>query len=413
MPQLQLYDGPAWSSLRPLTWLRAAGDVRVGLHTAAERWARLLPGAVSYLTHVHAGASYPTHVTDDNLVVAATALVHDGGFAQVALGLERGRALRHEGRLLAARLDRAATQTLLDGDGDHALLSAVRASDYRGEVSWLRRPHEVFAHNGAQLERDLAALDSGDARAELARANTVLGGHPIFLAEGAVCAASILDVREGPIALGPNSQVLPGALLRGPLAIGAHATVKMGAKVYGATSIGPHCKVGGEVQNVVFDAYSNKGHDGYLGNAVVGRWCNIGADTNASNLKNNYGSVRQWDYSAGRFAPTGSQFCGLVMGDHAKCGINTMFNTGTVVGVAANVFGAGFPRAFVPDFAWGGAGGFTTHRLDEAIATAEVMAARRGLELSQGARASLRSVFEASAAYRQWEGRGAPDPATS
>ena len=413
MPPLHLLDDASWSSLRPLSWLRPVGELRVGLLTAAERWRRLGAAPAGHLTQAHLRTAFGAALADDNLVVNAAALPHDRGEWLARLGTGEG--LLHGGRLLAARLGRRDAEALRGSSGDPAAVPHLRLREHGGGVSWLSRPHDLFRFNGEQLARDIDLLAAGRASAPVSPTNTVVGAHAVFLEPGAVCEASVLDARDGPLYLAAGAQVMPGCLLRGPLALGAHSTFKMGAKVYGATTVGPHCKVGGEVQNVVFQGYANKGHDGYLGNAVVGRWCNLGADTNASNLKNNYADVRTWDYGSGRFVDTGQQFCGLVMGDHAKCGINTMFNTGTVVGTAANVFGAGFPRAFVPDFAWGGAGGFSTHRLDKALETAARVMARRGLALAGHQRDALSHVFAQTAPHRRWEARSpadAPAPPT-
>jgi UDP-N-acetylglucosamine diphosphorylase/glucosamine-1-phosphate N-acetyltransferase len=225
----------------------------------------------------------------------------------------------------------------------------------------------------------------------------------LFLEPGAKAQASIFNTQTGPIYLGKDSEVMEGCLVRGGLALCEGAGLKMGAKIYGPTTIGPHAKVGGEVNNSVILGYSNKGHEGFLGNSVLGEWCNLGADTNNSNLKNTYDAVDIWDYAQGRYRSTGLQFCGLFMGDHAKTGINTMLNTGTVVGVAANVFGGGFPPKFIPDFSWGGAEGLTTHRLDKALQTAKAVMARRNTPLTEAAAQLLQAVFQQTKAYRPWE----------
>ncbi|HEY9117811.1 MAG TPA: glucose-1-phosphate thymidylyltransferase, partial [Roseivirga sp.] len=200
-----------------------------------------------------------------------------------------------------------------------------------------------------------------------------------------------------------NAQVHEGAIISGAFALCESSHVNMGAKIKGDTTIGPHSKVGGEIGNSVIFGYSNKGHEGYMGNSVLGEWCNLGADTNTSNLKNNYAMVKLWDYATGRFADTGLQFCGLMMGDHSKCGINTMFNTGTVVGVGANIFGAGYPRNFVPSFSWGGATGFVTFQLRKFAEVAEAVMHRRHMEYDQVEQDIIKHVFDTSAAYRIWE----------
>ncbi|MCR9081276.1 MAG: glucose-1-phosphate thymidylyltransferase, partial [Cyclobacteriaceae bacterium] len=225
----------------------------------------------------------------------------------------------------------------------------------------------------------------------------------IFIEEGAVIRASILNAEGGPIYIGKNTEIQEGSLIRGPFALCEGSTVNMGAKLRGDTTIGPHSKVGGEVSNSVIFGYSNKGHEGFLGNSVIGEWCNLGADTNTSNLKNNYAPVKLWDYIRGGFTNTGLQFCGLMMGDHSKCGINTMFNTGTVVGVGANIFGDGFPRNFIPSFAWGGAAGFSTFQFPKFLQTAQAVMQRRKVELGEKDQEMLQKVFDFSKNYRIWE----------
>ncbi|HRG86928.1 MAG TPA: glucose-1-phosphate thymidylyltransferase, partial [Chitinophagales bacterium] len=218
---------------------------------------------------------------------------------------------------------------------------------------------------------------------------------------GAKVEAATINTNAGPVYISNDAEIMEGSLIRGPFALGKHSTVKMGAKIYGATTVGPHCKVGGEVNNVIFQSYSNKGHDGFLGNSVIGEWCNLGADTNSSNLKNNYAEVKIWDYQTQKFIPTGLQFCGLIMGDHSKCGINTMFNTGTVVGVNANIFGDGFPRNFIPSFSWGGAAGFVTYKLSDAMIVAKDVMARRTVTLAEADKKILTTIYELSEKYRK------------
>ncbi|MFB1003571.1 MAG: glucose-1-phosphate thymidylyltransferase, partial [Bacteroidia bacterium] len=234
--------------------------------------------------------------------------------------------------------------------------------------------------------------------------NTLIGDN-IFIEEGATVEAATLNSKNGPIYIGKNAEIMEGATVRGPLALCEGSVIKMGAKIYGDTTIGPYSKVGGEVSNTVFYANSNKGHDGFLGNSVIGEWCNLGADTNCSNLKNNYAQVKLWNYSKKRFLHSGLQFCGLIMGDHSKCGINTMFNTGTVVGVSANIFGASFPRNFIPSFTWGGASGFATYTVPKALETARIVMLRRNKELNNTEKEILNTVFEDSIEHRFWENK--------
>ena len=316
----------------------------------------------------------------------------------LVLELAPGEAYRAEDRLVATCLDRKMLEALTSGE-EFDDINAFELVD--AAIQWINRPADLFLHNAEQIRHDFELLTKGHDSAEPSTTNTIIGDRAnLFLEPGVTMEACTLNVSAGPIYLGKDAVLLEGCLLRGPISVGEGAVLKMGAKVYGGTTIGPRCKVGGEVNNVVFHSNSNKGHDGFLGNAVIGQWCNIGADTNASNLKNDYGEVRVWDYVDQRFVKTGLQFHGLVMGDHSKLAINCMMNTGTVVGFSANVFGEGFPRTFIPSFSWGGAGGFHTYKMEKALATAERVMARRQRELSDQDRALFASVFEASQQYR-------------
>lgn len=396
---LILFDDQAWAGLLPLTWLRPVAELRIGAMTQRERWERLLDGVATPLTQDYLAEEFPLHIALDNYFINASLLPTEDIVSEI-LALGKGEAITKGDDLLAARLDREAIESL---SGDGGELDTLPGYDYGSEVTLLRRPYDLFTHNAKVISEDLAWLLAGRTSAPLSPTNTVIGGHDLFLEEGASCKAAILNTAQGPIYIGGGAQVMEGCMLRGPLVINEGAVVKLGAKVYPGTTIGPYCKAGGEINNVVFQGNCNKGHDGYLGNAVIGQWCNLGADTNASNLKNNYAEARMWDYETERFEPTGLQFCGLVMGDHAKCGINTMFNTATVVGVGANVFGDGFPRTFIPDFSWGGASGQSTYQLDKMMDTVERVYARRDLRLSPASRASLKACFDLTAKHRRWE----------
>ena len=271
----------------------------------------------------------------------------------------------------------------------------LEATVLKVETTW-----DIFSKNGAAIKADFDLLTAERTSAPIPENTVAFNPEAIFIEEGAKLPLCVLNATDGPIYIGKNSEIMEGSMVRGPFALCEGSTLKMGTKIYGPTTVGPHSKVGGEVNNSVFFGYSNKGHDGFLGNSVIGEWCNLGADTNNSNLKNNYAEVRLWSYETENFAKTGLQFCGLMMGDHSKCGINTMFNTGTVVGVSANIFGSGFPRNFIPSFSWGGAKGFTTYLTSKAFEVAQVVMKRRGLELSTQDSAILEHVFEQSSAYR-------------
>lgn len=398
---LILFDDSAWLGLLPLTWLRPVAELRIGILTMRERWETLLNGLASQVTQDFLAAEFPLEIGYDNYFINGSLLPSVDLIEQI-LDLRKGQAITFGDELLAARLDKRTIENLSDETDAHD----IEGFAYEGQPHLLRRPYDLFRLNEQAILRDFELVCGQRVSEPLSSSNTVLGEHPIFLELGARCEASILNVTAGPIYIGRNAEVMEGAMLRGPLAICEGSVIKMGAKIYSNTTVGPFCKVGGEVQNVVFQANSNKGHDGYLGNSVIGEWCNLGADTNSSNLKNNYAEVKLWSYETERFELSELQFCGLIMGDHAKCGINTMFNTGTVVGVGANVFGDGFPRNFVPDFAWGGAAGMSTFKLDKMLETAERVYARRNQQLSASARESLRACFALTQKHRRWEQAG-------
>jgi UDP-N-acetylglucosamine diphosphorylase/glucosamine-1-phosphate N-acetyltransferase len=275
------------------------------------------------------------------------------------------------------------------------------AVEFSDDVIKIETTWDIFSKNGEAIQEDFNVLTNGRHSQPIPSSNNVIAAENIFIEEGATVEFATLNASNGPIYIGKNSEIMEGSLIRGAFALCEGAIVKLGAKIYGATTIGPFCKIGGEVNNAVLFAYSNKGHDGFLGNSVLGEWCNLGADTNTSNLKNDYSAVRLWDYETEVFAKTGLQFCGLMMGDHSKCSINTMFNTGTVVGVSANIFGSGFPRNFVPSFSWGGNGGFTTYLTKKAFEVAEVVMSRRHIEFTKEDKAILEHVFEETKKYRR------------
>jgi UDP-N-acetylglucosamine diphosphorylase/glucosamine-1-phosphate N-acetyltransferase len=383
-----LFDDDAVKHLRPFTLTRPAALIRCGILTIAEKWSTRLSAPVSYRCAEYLQAKYPEHSSDDNLYINGRCLP-DASIIEAVHQLPSGSALKHGDTLIAYR---GAQFTPENATGTE-LSSATCIS----------RIHNIFTFNHTEIEADFALLTAGRTSASLSTTNTVFGKHPLFVEEGVKAEAAVFNTNEGPIYLGKNSEVMEGALIRGPFALCESGGVKMGAKIYTGTTIGPHSKVGGEVSNSVIFGYSNKGHDGFLGNSVLGEWCNLGADTNNSNLKNNYEDVKLWNYTTGGFERTGLQFCGLFMGDHSKCGINTMFNTGTVVGVSANIFGAGFPRNFVPSFAWGGAQGFETYQTKKAFQTAEKVMERRHVTLEEADKNILLHIFEEEVNYRNWE----------
>lgn len=375
---LVFHDGPEHATLKPLTWTRPVADLRIGILTIAEKWSRRLASTTfSFSTQAHLQAKFP--LSEGDLHVR-------GGLLPNEALLQAIHALQDGQRLMAG------DQWLAHRQGDAAV-------EFQGSFQLLQFPEQIFAWNGPELEADFDLLTAGRTSQAISSTNTVIGER-IFLEPGAKVEACILNSTTGPIYLAANSEIMEGSIVRGGLALGEHSQLKLGTKVYGPTTVGPHSKVGGEVNNSVIWGYSNKGHDGFLGNAVLGQWCNIGADSNNSNLKNNYDEVKRWSYVSKRFERTGMQFCGLIMGDHSKCGINTMFNTGTVVGVNCNIYGAGFPRNFVADFSWGGPQGITEYSMGKALATASRVMERRGVVLDAVESDILSAIFAQTAEFR-------------
>jgi UDP-N-acetylglucosamine diphosphorylase/glucosamine-1-phosphate N-acetyltransferase len=288
--------------------------------------------------------------------------------------------------------------TLEDQEVDFGKFEQI---ELKGEPFRISNTWDIFSKNAAAIAADFKLLTEDRTSSPISSSNYVKNSENIFLEPGAVVENASLNAADGPIYIAANAEIMEGCLVRGPFSLGENSALKMGAKIYGATTVGPYSKVGGEVNNSVIFGYTNKGHDGFLGNSVLGEWCNLGADTNNSNLKNNYAEVRLWDYETEGFARTGLQFCGLMMGDHSKCGINTMFNTGTVIGVSSNIFGSGFPRNFVPSFSWGGSAGITTYKTTKAYEVADMVMSRRGLEFSEEDKAILDYVFEKTKKFRR------------
>jgi UDP-N-acetylglucosamine diphosphorylase/glucosamine-1-phosphate N-acetyltransferase len=379
-----LFDGEARTHLLPFTYTRPVAALRIGILTIQEKWAKHYPATYSIRTEHYLSAKYPEQEASVSLFING-ALCPNPAVVDALHALSEDQALYAGEHLLA----------VYGSNADNPLEQGLVKDkvDFKGEVRLIDRPWKLFAENGAELEADFDLLTKNRSSAPLSDTNTLIGDR-IFAEEGATAEAAILNSKTGPIYLAKDASIMEGSMVRGALSLGEHAQLKLGAKIYGPTTIGPHSKVGGEVSNSVILGYSNKGHDGFLGNSVLGEWCNLGADTNTSNLKNNYEQVKLWSFGQQRFVPTGQQFCGLMMGDHSKCGINTMFNTGTVVGVSANIFGSGFPRNYVPSFSWGGASGFVEYRLDKALTTATLVMERRGIALDETEAAILEHIYK-------------------
>lgn len=389
-----LFDDPTTRiQLLPFTFTRPVAKIRVGILTIDEKWGKWIPGNTSFLTEEYLAVKFPSIQATDNLLING-ALCPDENLVRTIKELPQNGGLIKNGVRLALR-----TNTT-----DIKSFENANLTEYPENITLVDQVWKIFQHNSTQLREDFKRLTTGRKSAGIDDKPTILYGEEnIFAEEGTKIRAAVLNAEDGPIYLGKNSVVQEGALIKGPFALCEGSHVNMGGKMRGDTTVGPHSKVGGEISNSVIFGFSNKAHDGFLGNSVLGEWCNLGADTNTSNLKNNYENVKIWSYAKGGFADTGLQFCGLMMGDHSKAGINTMFNTGTVVGVSANIFGDGFPRTFIPSFAWGGASGFSTFQLAKAFDTAQKVMARRNLSLDEVEKKILKHIFESTAGNRIWD----------
>jgi len=384
-----LFDGENREALLPFTYTRPVADLRIGILTIREKWELSLGATTTTVTEDYLSDKYPMVEMEQNVMINASYTPSEVLVNQIK-NLKENQAV-FDGDTMVAFFSLEDQEI----DVDTLEVYQLEATVLKVETTW-----DIFSKNGAAIKADFDLLTAERTSAPIPANTVAFNPEAIFIEEGAKLPLCVLNATDGPIYIGKNSEIMEGSMVRGPFALCEGSTLKMGTKIYGPTTVGPHSKVGGEVNNSVFFGYSNKGHDGFLGNSVIGEWCNLGADTNNSNLKNNYAEVRLWSYETENFAKTGLQFCGLMMGDHSKCGINTMFNTGTVVGVSANIFGSGFPRNFIPSFSWGGAKGFTTYLTSKAFEVAQVVMKRRGLELSTQDSAILEHVFEQSAAYR-------------
>lgn len=387
-----LFDGQVRDSLLPFTFTRPVADIRIGILTIREKWEALLETVSSTETEEYLSVKYPLKAEAVNVLIDGS-FVPDRALADQVSKLKEGQALA-AGDITVAYCTKDPHKEYNTGSFDTLVFTG---RTFRVENTW-----DIFSRNGEALQADFELLTQGRKSEPIPKTNSVIHPENIFLEKGAKVEYSILNASEGPIYLGKNSLVMEGNMIRGGLALCENAVVKMGAKIYGPTTIGPFGKVCGEINNSVIFGYSSKGHDGYLGNSVLGEWCNIGADSNNSNLKNNYAKVRLWNYATERFEQTGLQFCGLMMGDHSKTAINTMFNTGTVIGVNSNIYASGFPRNFVPSFSWGGATGFSTYYPKKAFEAAEVMMARRGVTFDKVEADILDHVFEITKKWRNY-----------
>ena len=381
----------SWKQQLPLSYTRPVADLRVGILKIHEKWERMLNSSEifyrseSYLQELFERPSSKT------LTILGNTLPSEQTVNQIKT-LNEDEVLVSGDQLVAGFFE-----------SEEEFTAGSKKVKTIAEVNQVSYPWDIFRLNGSEIKKDFDLITMGRTSEPLDDPYTRTYGDQLFIEEAAKIKSATLNMEGGPIYIGKDAEVQEGALIRGPFALCDHSVINMGAKIKGDTTVGPHSKIGGEVSNSVIQGYSNKGHDGFLGNSVIGYWCNLGADTNNSNLKNNYANMKMWDFDSGRFKDTGLQFCGLIMGDHSKAGINTMFNTGTTVGVSSNIFGEGFPRTIIPSFAWGGASGFTTYMTRKAFETAELVVKRRNLTLTDAEKAVLSHIFEMTAQYRAWE----------
>lgn len=384
-------------NLLPFTFTRPVANLRIGILTIDEKWKKNLGEAsYGYLTQNYLQEKYLLNAGQDNIFINGSICPTPQLVSEIKQLNQVNQALISNNQLIAVNLGS-------NTNFSESIESYQCVESKEQNFIQLNYTYDIFSKNGLAIEEDFNLLTSGRKSQEIPAGNQWVQPERIFIEEGAKISFSILNASTGPIYIGKNAEIMDGCKIRGPFAMCEDSGLKMDAKIYGPTTVGPHCKVGGEVNNAMFYAYSNKGHDGFVGNAVIGEWVNMGADTNNSNLKNTYDEVKLWNYRSNKFEKTGLTFCGLMMADHAKCGINTMFNTGTVVGVGANIFGAGFPRNFIPSFSWGGAQGFETFVLSKFYKTAEAVCKRRNIELSEIDKKILQHIFEESKTYRFWE----------
>ena len=386
-----LFDGTVRNSLLPFTYTRPVADIRIGILTIREKWEKYLNSTTTTLTEEYLSEKFPMVELEENVMINASFLPNDI-LSEMIKNLESNQAIFKHDEIIAFFTNDSQEEVDFD---------TYEIIEFNDDCITVANTWDIFSKNDAALRDDFDLITEDRTSQPIPKSVNVIAPENIFIEEGAKLEFVTLNASTGPIYIGRNSEIMEGSAIRGPFALCEFGRVKLASKVYGATTVGPHSVIGGEVNNSVLFSYSNKGHDGFLGNSVLGEWCNIGADSNNSNLKNNYEEVKLWSYESENFAKTGLQFCGLMMGDHSKCGINTMFNTGTVIGVSTNIFGSGFPRNFVPSFSWGGASGFSTYLTSKAFQTAKIVMARRQVDFSEEDAKILEHVFEKTKKYRK------------
>ena len=385
-----LFDGNVRNALLPFTYTRPVADIRIGILTIREKWEHRLGLTTTTITEEYLEEKYPMVEMAKNILINSSYLPTKALVEQVKM-LSENQAIFNNGEVVAFFAKKTQEEVNFD---------TYEQFEFEDDVIKIDHTWDIFSKNGEAIEQDFQLLTHGRRSQPIPEGVRYLNKEHIFIEEGAEISFAILNASTGPIYIGKGAKIMEGSIVRGPFAMCENSVLKIGAKMYGPTTLGPYCKVGGEVNNSVLFGFSSKGHEGFLGNSVLGEWCNLGADTNTSNLKNNYAEVKLWNYESDRFAKTGLQFCGMMMGDHSKCGINMMFNTGTVVGVSANIYGSGYPRNFIPSFSWGGPSGLTTYQLKKVFQVAEAVMKRRDKVLSVNDQNILTAVFELTKKYR-------------
>lgn len=382
--QLIFSDAQYWDVFLPLTYTKPIAELRTGILTFSERWQKLLnTKEIAFVTEDYLQNKFKTYEKKESLLITPNFLPSDNVLNQIK-NLQLGEALIYKDEVLAARLDMQ----------DFSLSKIDKMTDVTEELTFFTQPTDLFSLNDKAIDFDFDLVTKGKVSQELSKTNGFLGKkEDLFIEDGAEIEFATLNCKTGKIYIGKNAEIMEGSVVRGSLALCEGSKINMGSKIYGATTIGPHSKVGGEVNNIIISGFTNKGHEGFVGNSVIGEWCNLGADTNSSNLKNNYAEVKLWSYKSKKFEKTGLQFCGLIMGDHSKTAINTQFNTGTVVGVGANIFKSGFPPNVIDHFSWGGFKGDEKFRLATAYEVAEKAMARRKMPLTEEDKRILEWVY--------------------
>ncbi len=379
-----LFDGDVRTSLLPFTYTKPVADIRIGILTIREKWQKFLGLTTTTITEEYLEEKYPMVEMDENIMINSSFLP-TSKLVEIVKDLKENEAIFKGEDVVAF---------YTSNEQEEVDFNNYKQIEFEDELLQIKNTYDIFSLNDKAIRLDFDLITEGRESEPIPSTVQCINKEDIFIEKGAKLTFATLNASTGPIYIGKDAEIMEGVVVRGALAMCENSVLKLGAKIYGATTLGPYCKVGGEVNNSVLFGYSNKAHDGFLGNSVIGEWCNLGADTNNSNLKNNYSEVKLWNYETESFEPTGLQFCGLMMGDYSKSGINAMFNTGTVVGVSSNVFGSGFPRNFIPSFSWGSTSGFVEYKIDKVFETLSIVMKRRNIEFTEKDKKILEHIFE-------------------